>query len=77
MTLNISQTEVMYISSRHKQHIINTSDTDLCYKGSTVSASPNQNLLCVTLTNTLCWDTHIEKGSQNQQLIPIMLLKCF
>ena len=59
MALNISQTKFMYISSRHKQHIINTSDTDLCYKKSSVSASPNEKLLGVTLTNTLCWDTHI------------------
>ena len=50
----------MYISSRHKQHIIDTSDTDICYKKSTESVSPNQNLLEVTLTNTLCRDTHIE-----------------
>ena len=60
MVLNISQTKVMYISSRHKQHIIDTSDTDICYKKSTVSASPNEKLYGVTLTNTLCWDTHIE-----------------
>ena len=60
MALNISKTKVMYISSRHKQHIINTSDTDICYKKSTVSASPNEKLYGVTLTNTLCWDTHIE-----------------
>jgi len=64
MTLNISQTKVMYISSRHKQHIIDTSDTDICYKKSTVSASPNEKLLEVTLTNTLCWDTHIENDSK-------------
>ena len=50
----------MYISSRHEQQIINTSDTDICYKKSIVSASPNEKLLGVTLTNTLCWDTTIE-----------------
>jgi len=31
-SVNISQTKVMYISSRHKQHIINTTDADICYK---------------------------------------------
>ena len=38
MALNISKNKVMYISSRHKQHIINTPDTDICYKKSPLLA---------------------------------------
>jgi len=38
MALITSKTKVVYISSRHKQHIIDTSDTDICYKKSTVSS---------------------------------------
>ena len=47
----------MYMSSRHKQHIINISDKYICYKKSTVSDSSNEKLLGVPLTNTICWDT--------------------
>jgi len=50
----------MYISRRAKQHIIYTSNTDICYKNSTGSVSPNERFLGVTLTNTLRWDSHIE-----------------
>ena len=79
MVLNISQTKVMYISSRRKQHIIDTSDTDICYKKSTVSASPNEKLYGVTLTNTLCWDTHIENDSKPATYTVLLFpeIKCF
>ena len=73
MALNISKTKVIYISSRHKQHIINTSDTDICYKNSTVSGNPNVE---VTLTNKYSllgysyW-----KCSQKLQLIPFYVIQ--
>ena len=59
----------------HKQHIINTPDTDICYKISTVSANPNENLVEVTLTNTnSLLGYSYRKSSQNLQPMPFYVI---
>ena len=54
MSLNVSKTKLMYISSRHKQQILANCD-------SKIQVSSVEILLGVTISNTLCWDAHIDQ----------------
>ena len=51
----------MYISSRHKQQILANCDHDISICDSKIQVSSVEKLLVVTISNTLCWDTHIDQ----------------
>ena len=51
----------MYISSRHKQHILANCDHDISICDSKLQVSSVEKLLGVTISNTLCWDADIEQ----------------
>ena len=61
MSLNVSKNKLMYISSRHKQQILAKCDHDICICDSKIQVSSVEKLLGVTISNTLCWDAHIEQ----------------
>jgi len=50
----------MYISSRHKQQILADCDHDISIYNSKIQVSSVEKLLGVTISNTLCWDAHID-----------------
>ena len=50
----------MYISSRHKQQILADCDHDISIYNSKIQVSSVEKLLGVTISNTLCWDGHID-----------------
>ena len=60
MSLNVSETKLMYISSRHKPHTVANCDHDICICDSKIQVSYVEKLLGVTISNTLCWDAHID-----------------
>ena len=60
MSLNVSKTKLMYISSRHKQHILANCDHDISICDSKIQVSSVEQLLVVTISNTICWDAHID-----------------
>ena len=60
MSLNVSKTKLMYISSGHKQQILANCDNDISICDSKIQVSSVVKLLGVTISNTLCWDAHIE-----------------
>ena len=60
MSLNVSKTKLMYISSRHKQHILANCDHDISICDSKIQVSFVEQLLVVTISNTICWDAHID-----------------
>ena len=49
----------MYIPSRHKQQILANRDHDTSICDSKIQVSSVEKLLGVTISNTLCWDAHI------------------
>ena len=59
MPLNVSKTKHMYIPSRHKQQILANRDHDISICDSKIQVSSVEKLLGVTISNTLCWDAHI------------------
>ena len=61
MSLNVSKTKLMYISYRHKQHILANCDHDISICDSKIQVSSVEKLLGVTVSNTLCWDAHIDQ----------------
>ena len=50
----------MYISSRHKQQTLANYDHDISICDSKIQVSSVEQLLGVTISNTLCWDAHID-----------------
>ena len=61
MSLNVSKTKLMYFSSRHKQQILGNCDHDISICDSKIKISSVEKLLGVTISNTLCWDAHIDQ----------------
>ena len=59
MSLNVSKTKLMYISSRHKPQILSNCDHDISTCESNIQAILTK-LPGVTISNTLCWDAHID-----------------
>ena len=51
----------MYISSRHKQQILANCDHDISICDSKLQVSSVEKLLGVTISDTLCWDAHIDQ----------------
>ena len=60
MSLNVSKTKLIYISYRHKQQILAICDHDISICDSEIQVSSVEILLGVTISNTLCWDAHID-----------------
>ena len=60
MSLNVSKNKLMYISSRHKQQILANCDHDISICNSKIQVNSVEILLGVTISNTLCWDAHID-----------------
>ena len=60
MSLNDSQTKLMYISSRHKQQILANCDHDISKCDKKIQVSSVEKLIGVTISNTVCWDAHID-----------------
>ena len=50
----------MYISSRHTPHTVANCDHDISICDSKIQVSYVEKLLGVTISNTLCWDAHID-----------------
>ena len=59
MSLNVSKTKLMYISSWHKQQTLANCDHDVSIRDSKIQVSSVGKRL-VTISNTLCWDAHID-----------------
>ena len=51
----------MYISSRHKQQTLANCDHDISICDSKIQLSSVEKHFGVTISNTLCWDAHIEQ----------------
>ena len=51
----------MYISSKHKQQILANYDHDISVRDSKIQVSSVEKLLGVTISNTLCWNAHINQ----------------
>ena len=60
MSLNVSKTKLMYIASRHKQQTLANCDHDINICDSKTQVCSVEKLLDVTISNTLCWDAHID-----------------
>ena len=60
MSLNVSKTKLMYISSRHKQQILANCDHDISICDSKIQVSSVEKFLVVTISNTICWNAHID-----------------
>ena len=56
MSLNVSKTKLMYISSRHKHQTLANCDQNISI--SKIQVGFVEQLLGVTISNTLCWDAH-------------------
>ena len=50
----------MYISSRHKQQTRANCDHDISVCDSKIQVSSVEKLPGITISNTLCWDAHID-----------------
>jgi len=59
-SLNVSKTKLMYISSRHKQQTLTYCDHDTSICDSKIQVSSVEKFLGVTISNTFCWDAHID-----------------
>ena len=64
MSLNVSKTKLMYISSRHKQQTLANWDHDISICDSKIQVSSVEKCIGVTISNTLCWDAHIDQLSK-------------
>ena len=64
-----SITKLMYISSRHRQQILANCDHDISICDSKIQVSSVEKLLGVTISNTLCWDAHINQLIKSVTLI--------
>ena len=60
MSLNVSKTKLMYISFRHKQKALANCDHDISICDSKIQVSSVEKLTGITISNTLCWDAHID-----------------
>jgi len=67
----------MYISSRYKQQILANCDHDLSICDSKILVSSVEKLLGVTISNTLCWDAHIDHLKGNSYLFLLSRIKVF
>ena len=67
----------MSISSRHKQQILANCDISIC--DSKIQVSSVEKLLGATISNTLCWDAHIEQLIKkcNSYLFLLLRIKVF
>ena len=64
MSLDVSKTKLMYISSKHNQQILANCDRDISIISicdSKIQVSSVEKLLGVTISNTLCYDAHINQ----------------
>jgi len=61
MSLNVSKTKLIYISSRHKQLYMTNDETPINLSDSKLIPTSVENLLGVTIINSLCWDNHINQ----------------
>ena len=79
MSLNASKTILMYTSSRHKQQILTNCDHDISLCDSKIQVSSVEKLLGVTISNTLCWDAHINQliKKDNSYLFLLSRIKVF
>jgi len=50
----------MYISFRHKQKALANCDHDISICDSKIQVSSVEKLTGITISNTLCWDAHID-----------------
>ena len=69
MSLKVSQTKLIYISSRHKQLYMTNDETPNNLSDSKLIPTSVENLLGVTIINSLCWDNHINQVLKNVILI--------
>ena len=69
----------MYTSSRHKQQILTNCDHDISLCDSKIQVSSVEKLLGVTISNTLCWDAHINQliKKDNSYLFFLSRIKVF
>ena len=61
MSLHVSKTKLMYISFRHRQQILANCHHYISICHSKIQVSSVEKLLGDTISNTLCWDAHIEQ----------------
>ena len=59
----------MYILSRHKQQILANCDHDISICDSEIQVSSVEKLLGVTISNTFCWNAHIDQLIKKRVLI--------
>ena len=60
MSLNVSKPKLMYISFRQKQKALANCDHDISICDSKIQVSSVEKLTGITISNTLCWDAHID-----------------
>jgi len=60
ITVNGYKTKPVYIASRHKQYILANCDHDISICDSKIQVSSVEKFLGVTISDTLCWDAHID-----------------
>jgi hypothetical protein len=60
ISINANKTNVMYISSKHKQNYIYESNPCISYKTEQIVCSSEEKLLGITINNTLSWQSHID-----------------
>jgi len=61
MSLKVSKTKLIYISSRHKQLYMTNDENPINLSDSKLIPTSVENLLGVTIINSLCWDNHINQ----------------
>jgi len=61
MAINVTQSKVMFVTSKHNQSIIPQDFPGISYKDSYISVSNSEKLLGVTIDNTLHWSSVINK----------------
>ena len=60
VAINVTQSKVMFVTSKHNQSIIPQDVPGISYKDSYISVSNSEKLLGVTIDNTLSWSTHVD-----------------